>query len=70
MTPSSCQRIGQSQGNTGVDTERVPQDQSQFGNLFPLLAQLEQSTLTRLRVHHLGDPLEYAAVLVTNGTVT
>jgi hypothetical protein len=47
----------------------VPQDQSQFGNLFPLLAQLEQGTFTRLGVHHLGNPLEYAAVLVTDSAV-
>jgi len=47
----------------------VPQNQSQLGNLFPLLTQLEESAFARLRVHHLGDPLEYAAVLVTNGAV-
>lgn len=48
----------------------MPQDQSQFGNLFPLLTQLEQSAFARLRVHHLGDPLEYTAVLVTDGAIT
>ena len=47
-------------------TERVPQDQSQLGNLLALLAQLQQSSLASVLVQEVGDVLQGAPVLLGN----
>lgn len=36
----------------------MPNDQGQFRHLFPLLAQLHQSSLSRTPTHELGNPAE------------
>lgn len=44
----------------------MPQNQGQFGNLFPLLAKLQERSLPGILVQQIGNVLQRAAVVVRN----
>lgn len=48
----------------GHDAEGVPQDQGKLRDLFPLLAELQESLLARVLVEEIGDVLHGATVVL------
>jgi hypothetical protein len=51
-------------------TKGVPEDQSQFRDLFPFLAKLQEGGLACSGLHKLRDPLQHAPVLIRDSILT